>query len=267
MLACGSRVRARFGATQYGRERCPKTYRGVIVAAFNDGCFKVEYDDGEVEDRVDPRWIKMDSAPHPPPGNRAIREVRGGTSCEGRARGRSDAATSAARTSKPSTKRPRANLAWQPAASPPAPVLQQQLRNDMAITIEQHGFVEAPALFPAATCTKLRNLDRASAVEISNALQLTVTGPELRLVLDAAERSDVIRQAVLAVYGVEEYTVPKDSVKVLRPQFFWAHLSPLALRRAPTLAGALRGSGKPAADPTCRRHVRPAIFGCLQFGC
>ena len=79
------------------------------------------------------------------------------------------------------------------------------------------GFVEAPALLPAATCDKLYGLDRSSAVRISNARQLSVQGAELRLVESALERSPLVRQTVLAVFGTEEFIVPKDSLKVGGP--------------------------------------------------
>ena len=90
-------------------------------------------------------------------------------------------------------------------------------RNEQPARILACGFVEAPALLPAATCDALLSLDRSAAVPISNARQLSVQGAELRLVERALERSPQLRRTVHAVFGTEEFIVPKDSLKVVGP--------------------------------------------------
>ena len=102
------------------------------------------------------------------------------------------------------------------------------------------GFVEAPALLPAATCDKLYGLDRSAAVLISNARQLSVQGAELRLVESALEQSLVVRQTVLAVFGTEEFIVPKDSLKVGGPRH--AHPMPHAPCRMPCASCPVPGA-------------------------
>ena len=99
-------------------------------------------------------------------------------------------------------------------------------RNEQPARIVECGFVEAPALLPATTCDKLYSLDRSAAVLISNARQLSVQGAELRLVESALEQSPQVRQTVLAVFGTEEFIVPKDSLKVGGPHH--AHPAPHA---------------------------------------
>ena len=113
-------------------------------------------------------------------------------------------------------------------------------RNEEPARIVECGFVEAPALLPAATCDKLYGLDRSAAVLISNARQLSVQGAELRLVESALEQSDVVRQTVLAVFGTEEFIVPKDSLKVGGPRH--AHPMPHAPCRMPCASCPVPGA-------------------------
>jgi len=115
-------------------------------------------------------------------------------------------------------------------------------RNECAQLILNHGFVEAPALFPVETCAALNALSRDRAVFISNALQLTVVGSALRLIRTAVTESPVIKAAVLAVYGTDQCTVPKDSVKIL-------HAEPGTQPQIPH------------ADDTCNRE----LFGVVHL--
>ena len=137
-------------------------------------------------------------------------------------------------------------------------------RNEQPARIVECGFVEAPALLPAATCDTLLGLDRSAAVLISNARQLSVQGAELRLVESALERSPQVRQTVLAVFGTEEFIVPKDSLKVGGPRH--AHPVPHArclmqkCKRTPPArrrADSGRRAGHVAADPARGRHMQP----------
>ena len=137
-------------------------------------------------------------------------------------------------------------------------------RNEQPARIVECGFVEAPALLPAATCDKLYSLDRSAAVLISNARQLSVQGAELRLVESALEQSPQVRQTLLAVFGTEEFIVPKDSLKVGGPRH--AHPVPhgpclmQTCERTPPArrrADSGRRAGHVAADPARGRHMQP----------
>jgi hypothetical protein len=99
--------------------------------------------------------------------------------------------TSNARPSSPSASASRTAVAA--SSSRPEP-----RRNDDPEQILHHGFVEAPALLTAAVCAQLDGLDRARAERISNALQLSVEGPELRLVERIVASSQLVRQVTRA---------------------------------------------------------------------
>ena len=58
-LRAGDIVEARYAATQEGIFRRRKWYEGTVVCVLSTGYVTVFYDDGETEDEVDPKFIKL----------------------------------------------------------------------------------------------------------------------------------------------------------------------------------------------------------------
>eukprot|EP00966_Prymnesium_polylepis_P302382 6985880-Prymnesium_polylepis.1 len=61
-LAVGARIKARYRATR-GGARWKKWFKGRVTCVHGDGCFSVEYDDGDVEDRVLPEYVQLFEEP------------------------------------------------------------------------------------------------------------------------------------------------------------------------------------------------------------
>jgi len=76
-LHVGSKVRARFGATEHGAVGT-KFFPGTVTKLYADGRVDIMYDDGDEEEGVDPKWIKDHQTPKGGAGARA--ESTGGKS-------------------------------------------------------------------------------------------------------------------------------------------------------------------------------------------
>ena len=57
-FSVGQRVSAMFQATEHGSAKSPGWFVGKVARARKDGKFDIEYDDGDKESRVDPKFIK-----------------------------------------------------------------------------------------------------------------------------------------------------------------------------------------------------------------